>query len=137
MRWPMMGKISMPAGHHPAATCGRQSPGSSPALAGGVITNFRDEDCVELSQALRLLRARHLVLVASLRERVVGELLAQAPVSPAATLDIASAHLHAQAREDAFARLSVRDSLMVDAEPAMLGVELVNRYHAARRAGMI
>ncbi len=37
-----------------------------------VITNFRDEDSSELSQALRLLRSRHLVLLASLRERIVG-----------------------------------------------------------------
>ena len=42
-----------------------------------VITNFRDEDSTELGQALRLLRSRHLVLVASLRERIVGELIAQ------------------------------------------------------------
>jgi hypothetical protein len=26
---------------------------------------------------------------------------------------------------------------MVDAEPAQLGIELVNRYHAVKRAGMI
>ncbi|HTU62230.1 MAG TPA: DUF58 domain-containing protein, partial [Polyangiales bacterium] len=36
-----------------------------------VITNFRDEDSSELSQALKLLRSRHLVLLASLRERIV------------------------------------------------------------------
>jgi hypothetical protein len=46
-----------------------------------VITNFRDEDSTELSHALRLLRSRHLVLVASLRERIVGELMAQPLVS--------------------------------------------------------
>ena len=42
-----------------------------------VITNFRDEDSTELAHALRLLRPRHLVLLASLRERIVGELMAQ------------------------------------------------------------
>ena len=42
-----------------------------------VITNFRDEDSAELGHALRLLRSRHLVLLASLRERIVGELMAQ------------------------------------------------------------
>ena len=44
-----------------------------------VITNFRDEDGSELGQALKLLRSRHLVLLASLRERIVGELMAQPP----------------------------------------------------------
>jgi uncharacterized protein (DUF58 family) len=76
-----------------------------------VITNFRDEDSTELGQALRLLRSRHLVLLASLREGIVGELMAQP--------------------------LATRDALMVDAEPQRLGIELVNRYHAMKRAGTI
>ena len=102
-----------------------------------VITNFRDEDSTELSQALRLLRSRHLVLLASLRERIVGELMAQPLVSGDATIDVASAHLYEQSRRDAFNRLAARDALMVDAEPERLGVELVNRYHALKRAGTI
>jgi len=102
-----------------------------------VITNFRDEDSDELGQALRLLRSRHLVLLASLRERIVGELIAQPITRGNATLDIASAHLYEQSRRNAFARLAARDALMVDAEPERLGIELVNRYHSAKRAGMI
>ena len=102
-----------------------------------VITNFRDEDSDELGQALRLLRSRHLVLLASLRERIVGELMAQPITRGNATLDIASAHLYEQSRRNAFARLAARDALMVDAEPERLGIELVNRYHSAKRAGMI
>jgi uncharacterized protein (DUF58 family) len=102
-----------------------------------VITNFRDEDSTELSQALRLLRSRHLVLVASLRERIVGELIGQALVSGDAAIDVASAHLYEQSRRDAFNRLAARDALMVDAEPERLGIELVNRYHAMKRTGTI
>jgi uncharacterized protein (DUF58 family) len=102
-----------------------------------IITNFRDEDSDELSQALRLLRSRHLVMLASLRERIVGELIAQPVTHGNAVLDIAAAHMYEQSRRDAFNRLAARDALMVDAEPERLGVELVNRYHAAKRAGMI
>jgi len=102
-----------------------------------VITNFRDEDSDELGQALRLLRSRHLVLLASLRERIVGELIGQPIDRGSAVLDIASAHMYEQSRRSAFARLAARDALMVDAEPDRLGIELVNRYHAAKRAGMI
>jgi len=102
-----------------------------------VITNFRDEDSSELAQALQLLRSRHLVLLASLRERIVGELMMQPVTSAQAALEIGSAHLFAQARRDAFNRLAARDALMVDAEPQRLGVELVNRYHAAKRSGLI
>jgi uncharacterized protein (DUF58 family) len=102
-----------------------------------VITNFRDEDGSELGQALRLLRSRHLVLLASLRERVVRELTRQPLGANDAAIDIASAHLYEQSRRDAFNRLAARDALMVDAEPERLGVELVNHYHAVKRGGLI
>jgi uncharacterized protein (DUF58 family) len=102
-----------------------------------VITNFRDEDSSELGSALRLLRSRHLVMLASLRERVVRELASLPLTSGDSALDVASAHLYEQARRDAFNRLAARDALMVDAEPDRLGIELVNRYHAVKRAGLI
>jgi uncharacterized protein (DUF58 family) len=102
-----------------------------------VITNFRDEDSGELAQALHLLRSRHLVLLASLRERIVRDLMMQPVTSAQAALEVGSAHLYAQARRDAFNRLAGRDALMVDAEPQRLGVELVNRYRAAKRSGLI
>jgi uncharacterized protein (DUF58 family) len=102
-----------------------------------VITNFRDEDSSELGHALRLMRSRHLVLLASLRERIVGELEMQPLTSAEAALDVGSAHLYEQSRRDAFLRLAARDALMVDAEPQRLGAELVNRYNAVKRAGMI
>ena len=102
-----------------------------------VITNFRDEDSAELRQALGLLRSRHLVLLASLRERVVREMMAQPLSTDDAVIDVAAAHLYEQSRRDAFQRLAARDAMMVDAEPADLGVQLVNRYLAIKRAGMI
>jgi uncharacterized protein (DUF58 family) len=102
-----------------------------------VITNFRDEDSNELAHALRLLRSRHLVLLASLRERIVRELVTQPLSSGEAAVEIASAHLYEQSRRDAFNRLAARDALMVDAEPERLGIELVNRYNSVKRAGLI
>jgi uncharacterized protein (DUF58 family) len=102
-----------------------------------VITNFRDEDSAELAHALKLLRSRHLVLLASLRERVVGELISRNLDSGEAALDVGSAHLYEQSRRDAFNKLAARDALMIDAEPQNLGIELVNRYNAVKRAGLI
>jgi hypothetical protein len=86
---------------------------------------------------LRLLRSRHLVMLASIREKVVGELMTQPLTSAQATVDVASAHLYDQARRDAFNRLAARDALMVDAEPDRLAIELVNRYRALKRAGTL
>jgi uncharacterized protein (DUF58 family) len=102
-----------------------------------IITNFRDEASTELGQALRLLRSRHLVLVASLRERIVAELAAQPLVSGDAAIDVASAHLYEQSTRDAYRRLAARDALIVSAEPDRLGIELVNRYNALKRGGKI
>jgi uncharacterized protein (DUF58 family) len=106
-----------------------------------LITNFRDEDSSEFSQAVSLLRSRHLVLTASLRERVVGELASQAIEQPAADrdppLEIASAHLYEQSRRDALNRMTAHHSLVVDAEPERLGIELTNRYQGLKRAGAI
>ncbi|HYM34261.1 MAG TPA: DUF58 domain-containing protein, partial [Steroidobacteraceae bacterium] len=102
-----------------------------------VISNFRDEDVTELDQALRLLRSRHLVLTASLRERIVNQLASQPFRSHDSLVEIASAHLYEQTRRDAFNRVAARDALMVDAEPERLSIELVNRYNAIKRAGLV
>lgn len=102
-----------------------------------VLTNFRDEDAPELDAALKLLRSRHLVLLASLRERVLREMTEQPLKESRHAVEVAGAHLFAQARRDAFRRLAERDALMVDAEPERLAVELVNRYRAVKRAGLL
>ena len=83
-----------------------------------------------LGLPIRLLRSRHLVLVASLRERIIGELIAQPLAGGDRAIDIASAHLYEQSRRDAFNRLAARDALLVAAEPERLGIDLVNKYHA-------
>jgi uncharacterized protein (DUF58 family) len=102
-----------------------------------LLTNFRDEDAPELDAALKLLRSRHLVLLASLRERVLREMTEQPLTQSRHAVEVAGAHLFAQARRDAFRRLAERDALMVDAEPERLAVELVNRYRTVKRAGLL
>jgi uncharacterized protein (DUF58 family) len=102
-----------------------------------IITNFRDEDSAELGSALELLRSRHLVLLASLREKIVGELASQPLTTTETAVEVASAHMFEQSRRDAFNRLAAHDALMVDAEPQRLGIELVNCYQAAKGAGLI
>lgn len=102
-----------------------------------LLTNFRDEDAPELDAALKLLRSRHLVLLASLRERVLREMTEQPLNQSRHAVEVAAAHLFAQARRDAFRRLAERDALMVDAEPERLAVELVNRYRTVKRAGLL
>jgi len=102
-----------------------------------VLTNFRDEDCEELEDALRLMRTRHLVLLASLREGVVAEIAAQPLDAPGAIVDVAAAHWFQNARAEAFRRLAGKNQLLVDTEPDKLAAALVNRYHAVKRARLL
>lgn len=110
-----------------------------------VLSNLRGEDADEVAPALQLLRTRHLVLLASLREAALREATSQ-PLQAGVTglvadavaaRRIAAAHGLAQARRDALARLAARDALILDCEPAELPAALVNRYHAVKRAGLL
>jgi uncharacterized protein (DUF58 family) len=102
-----------------------------------MLTNFRGDDAAELRPALRMLRQRHLVMVASLRETVLRE-IAQQPIMHADdAVEVAAAHRFAQQRHDAFLRTTGNDPLSVDIEPAALPAALVNRYHAVKRAGLL
>jgi len=102
-----------------------------------VLTNFRDEDADEIAPALRLLRTRHLVLLASLRETALREAIEQPLTQAADVRRVAAAHVLEQARRDAFKRLAARDALIIDGEPRELAAALVNRYHAVKRAGLL
>ncbi|MCK9688281.1 DUF58 domain-containing protein [Scleromatobacter humisilvae] len=102
-----------------------------------VLTNFRDEDCEELEDALKLMRTRHLVLLASLKEGVVAEIASQPMDDHQAIVDVAAAHWFQNARAEAFRRLSGKNQLLVDVEPSMLAATLVNRYHAVKRARLL
>lgn len=102
-----------------------------------VLTNLRGEDADEVAPALRLLRTRHLVLLASLREAALHEATAQPLTDTTAARRVAAAHGLEQARRDALARLTARDALVLDCEPRQLPAALVNRYHAVKHAGLL
>jgi uncharacterized protein (DUF58 family) len=102
-----------------------------------LITNCRDEDATELSVALGLLRSRHLVVLANLREKVVGEIVDQPLVNEQSGLEVAAALAYEQHRRDMLQRLAMGGVMLIDCEPQQLGVELVNRYTALKRSGAI
>jgi uncharacterized protein (DUF58 family) len=102
-----------------------------------LITNCRDEDSTELAGALSLLRSRHLVVLANLREQIVGQIVEQPLATEKSALEVAAALEYEQRRRDMLRRLAVGGVLMIDCEPQQLGVELVNRYTALKRAGSI
>ena len=102
-----------------------------------LITNCRNEDASELGAALRLLRTRHLVVLANLREQVVADIEAQPLVTADHALEVAAALQYSQSRKDFLNRLAQGGVLLIDCEPRRLGVELVNRYRVLKSTGSI
>jgi uncharacterized protein (DUF58 family) len=102
-----------------------------------LLTNVRDEDADDLLPAIALLRERHLVLVASLRERALSEALEQPVQTFEAALEVAATHRYLEARALAHERLRGHGALVLDVEPARLAISAVNRYLEVKRAGRL
>ncbi|HEX2165249.1 MAG TPA: DUF58 domain-containing protein, partial [Thermoanaerobaculia bacterium] len=102
-----------------------------------LVTNLRDEDDPELAPALALLRPRHLVLLASLRETALDAALAEPPEDLPEALLTASIHAYLAARETARERLRAQGVLSLEVPPAELPVALLNRYLEIKRSGAL
>jgi len=99
-----------------------------------LLSNVRDEDDDDLRDALALLRRRHRVVLASLREPILEDAL-HATVD---TLEPALAHAasaeYLARRKRSFARFQ-HLAICLDVEPAELPMALVNRYMELKRDG--
>jgi uncharacterized protein (DUF58 family) len=102
-----------------------------------VVTNCRDEDAPELGAALAVLRSRHLVVLANLREQVVALIAAQPLTTQDSALEVAAALEYEHARGEMLRRFAIGGALTIDCEPQHLAVQLVNRYTILKRAGAL
>ena len=102
-----------------------------------LVTNLRDEDDDTLMPALRLLRSRHLVLLANLRERSLEQALDEPVTRFEGALLHGAIHEYLDQRRKAFDRIHAQGILTLDAHPEQLSVVLVNRYLALKRGGAI
>jgi uncharacterized protein (DUF58 family) len=102
-----------------------------------VLTNLRDEDDDTLMPALGLLRRRHLVVLASLREAIIGRALAARVDSFDRAVTHAAAAEYLALRERTFRRLSASGVVTLDVDPERLPIALVNRYLALKSGGRL
>ncbi len=102
-----------------------------------VLTNIRDEDSDDLLPAINLLRKRHLVLVSSLREKAIDNVLKQ-PIKklPDAILNAAT-HQYLQHRKKAFEKLLHNGTSALETTPDHLSVELINAYLNIKSSGVL
>jgi uncharacterized protein (DUF58 family) len=102
-----------------------------------MLTNSRDEDQEELAAAIRLLRRRHLVVVADLRETALERTLAEPVTDRDSALRFHGVQGYLQARRDHHERLGHLGAYVLDLLPRQLPVALVNQYFAVKRAGTL
>jgi uncharacterized protein (DUF58 family) len=102
-----------------------------------LITNLRDEDNADLLPAIGLLRQKHLVLVASMREQALDRELEQAVTGFDQALRHAATRDYLQQREQAVDGLKSSGVLCVDVIPQDLSVSLVNQYMDIKASGRL
>lgn len=102
-----------------------------------LVTNLRDEDDQELLNAVKRIGRQHRVLIASLREEILDE-VRQTPVQDFETaLAYCGTLDYLNARDSLHERLVAHNVPVLDARPSELGPELVSRYLAWKKAGVL
>jgi uncharacterized protein (DUF58 family) len=102
-----------------------------------VLTNLRGEDGHEIIPALRSMQSRHLVMLASLRERVVRDAVEQPVVHFSDALKHVASRQYMEERREILATLGAHGILTMDVTADELAVSLANRYLDIKAAGKL
>ena len=101
------------------------------------VTNVRDEDGDDLMAAVSMLQRRHLVVVASLREAVLDQVLETTGETLADALRIGAAARYVEDRRLAHERLRRHRVAVLDVTSDQLPAALVQQYLSVKRAGLL
>jgi uncharacterized protein (DUF58 family) len=102
-----------------------------------LLTNLRGEDGKELVPALQVLKSRHLVLLASMRERSVEDAISEPVESFSSALKFLAADRYVQERREILASLGAHGILTLDSTAQEFAVALANCYFDIKAAGRI
>ena len=102
-----------------------------------ILSNTREEDDEDLVKALKIIRKRHIVLFAALKEEVFEAELAADMNSFSDSLKYASLCTYLHGREKAISSLKQNNILTIDTIPAKLHVEMVNRYFEIKSSSVL
>lgn len=102
-----------------------------------MLTNVREEDTDELQAAVNLLSQKHLVMIASLRERILDDTLEKPVRSYKDALTFAATNQYMDARQDAHNLLRAAGVYVEDCLCDDLPAAITNRYLAIKRAGLL
>jgi len=93
-----------------------------------ILSNVREEDDEDLLKALKLLRKRHLVIFAALKEEVFEDEVAKPLNSFSDSLRYASLNEYLAERESTINNLRQNNITTLDVVPSKLHIEMVNKY---------
>lgn len=102
-----------------------------------LVTNVRDEDIEDLLAAVRLLQRRHLVCVASLREKALDEALAEEVDDLPGAIRAGALARYLEQRAAAHDALRSHRVMVLDVTAEQLPAALVERYLAVKRDGLL
>ena len=102
-----------------------------------LLTNLRGEDGKELIPALQVLKSRHLVLLASMRERAVEDSMTEPVESFSTALKFLAADRYVQERREILATLGALGILTLDSTAQSFAIALANSYLDIKSAGRI
>jgi uncharacterized protein (DUF58 family) len=102
-----------------------------------IVTNVRDEDIEDLLAAVQLLKKRHLVCVASLRERALDEAMDDDVHDLPGAIQAAALARYLEQRTTAHEALRSHRVMVLDVTSDELPAALVERYLAVKRQGLL
>lgn len=102
-----------------------------------LMTNLRDEDTDDLLPALNLLRKRHLLLLASMRELALDQKLTEPVDHLEEAIEQAATQHYLQLRQQTLERVRATGTLCLDVPPTDLSTQLINHYLEIKRSGAL
>ena len=102
-----------------------------------IMTNTRDEDHDDLISAVHLLKRRHLVVVANLRESILDEALDQPVHEFDGALQFHTVNEYLESRRKSLNRLKHQGAVTLDLQAPQLPVALVNGYLMIKASGAL
>lgn len=102
-----------------------------------LLTNVRDEDADELLPAIRLLQKRHLVLLASMREKSIDNILHSEIHNYDDAIKYAATNQYLASRTKMHGKIEQSGALFMDVNPDQLAINIVNRYLEIKTSGRL
>jgi uncharacterized protein (DUF58 family) len=102
-----------------------------------ILTNVREEDTEDLRIATDLLQRRHVVILASLRERILDESVDRDIQGFDDALQFAAANRYLDSRRESHQLLQAKGVFVEDCLSDELPAAITNRYLAIKRAGIL